>query len=108
MILIASVFVINNLTRSIYFLWQKRSLVEDARLEVENEKKRNQELQSKLTQVKDQEFVEEEARNKLFLVRPDEQVVILPEKAILDATISATPVPLDTRPNWKKWWDRFF
>lgn len=106
-IIIVSAFIINNMIRSIYTLWQKNHLVTDLRLEVEQEKQKNQELKSKLAQVKDKDFVEEQARNKLFMVKPGEKVVILSEKD-LQATLSAKPKPRDTRPNWKKWWDMFF
>jgi cell division protein FtsB len=107
-ILIASIFIINNLVRSIYSLWQKDSLVEEARGKVEEEKKRNSELKNKLSQIDNQQYIEKEARNKLFLAKPGEQVIVLPEDVLLKATLSATPTPTDTRPNWRKWWDLFF
>ena len=105
-ILIASIFIINNLVRSIYSLWQKKSLVEEAQVSVEEEKRKNMKLKNKLSLVEDQNFVEEEARNKLFLVKPGEQVVVLPDRALLEATLSATPTPADTRPTRYGWRSR--
>lgn len=106
-IIIVSAIIINNLARSIYSLWQKNHLVTDAKLEVENKKRENDELKRKLSQVQKPEFLEEEARNKLFLAKPGEGVIVLSQKD-LQATISAAPKPPDSRPNWKKWWDLFF
>ncbi|HVF69724.1 MAG TPA: septum formation initiator family protein [Xanthomonadales bacterium] len=106
-IIITSLVIINSMTRSIYTLWQKKHLVEDSRLEMEEQRRKNQELRNKLNEIDRPQFVEEEARNKLFLVKPGEQVVVMSEKD-LKATESSKPKPKDTRPNWKKWWDLFF
>ena len=105
--IVASVIIINNLARSIYSLWQKNHLVTDVRSEVEKEKKENDELKKKLAQVQKPEFVEEEARNKLFLAKPNDGIIVLSEKD-REATLPAKPKPQDTRPNWRKWWDLFF
>jgi len=106
-IIVASVLVINNLVHSIYDLWQKKDLVVRARQEVEKEKSENDTLKNKLRIVERSEFIEEEARNKLFMSKPGEGVIVLSQKD-LEATLSAKPKPKDTRPNWKKWWDLFF
>ncbi len=106
-IIIVSVLIINNLVNSTYTLWQKKHLVEKTRLELESEKEKNKMLKKKLAQVNRQQFIEEEARNKLFLAKLGEQVIVIPEK-YLQATPSSRPQPKDTRPNWKKWWDVFF
>lgn len=107
LIIIVSLFIINNLVHSIYTLWQKQHLVDDMRLEVDRQKQENQALKNKLNSIENPQFIEEEARNKLFLVKPGEQIVVLSEKD-LQATISGMPKAQDTRPNWKKWWDLFF
>lgn len=106
-IIIVSIFIINSLVHSIYTLWQKKHLVVDARLDAEREREKNQTLKNKLNIIENPQFVEEEARNKLFLVKPGEQIVVLSEKD-LKASDSAKPKPKDTRPNWKKWYDLFF
>jgi len=104
-ILIASLFTINNLAHSIYTLWHKESLIEKAKTEIEKEKKENQTLKQKLSVVRKPQFVEEEARDKLFLAKPGEGIIVLPT---MQASPSATPTPQDSRSNWKKWWDTFF
>lgn len=106
-IVIASLFVINNLVKSISDLWQKKSIVENARMEVEEEKKRNVELKNMIKQVDDSQFVEEEARNKLFLSKPGEKKIILSLTDFVSSD-SAMLKSEDMRPNWKKWWDLFF
>lgn len=103
--IVASVFIINSLARSIYDLWGKQDLITKAQEELEKEKRENQNLKSKLSKAQSSKFVEEEARNKLLLVKPGEEQVILPQD-LLSSTGSAKKK--DTRPNFRKWWDLFF
>lgn len=106
-ILIVSFFVINSLIHSIYSLWQKNDLIVKAKQNLEQEKKENTELKNKLADVKRPEFVEEEARNKLFLAKTGEGIIVIPTD-YLGASHSSREEHVDTRPNWKKWWDTFF
>lgn len=102
-ILIVSMFIIKNLVSSIYNLWQKQDLIVSAQKELENEKERNQEIKSKLSYVKSQEFIEEEARNKLFLVKEGEKEILLPPLPSSQDKKQEPP-----KPNWKKWMELFF
>jgi|SRR5579885_430045 len=106
-IVIVCLFIINGLFHAISSLWQKQDLLISAQKQLAQEKKQNQQLKKQLAVVTQQQFVEEEARDKLFLAKPGEGVVIVPQQ-YLQVRPSATPVPRDTRPNWKKWWDMFF
>jgi cell division protein FtsB len=106
-IVLASFFVINSLVHSIYNLWQKNDLVVKAKQDLEKEKKENKTLKKKLDTVKQPQFVEEEARNKLFLAKPGEGIIVIPTN-YQHASPSATPPPPDTRPNWQQWWHVFF
>lgn len=106
-IIIASIFIINNLIHSIYTLWTKRELVSNMKNEAKKQQEENQALKKKLNIVEKPQFIEEEARNKLFLAKPGEEVVVLSDKDIKGSQISKPKSP-DTRPNWKKWWDLFF
>lgn len=106
-IIVISIFIINNLVHSIYTLWQKKDLVVDARLEMVRQKEKEQELKRKLRMVEDPDFVEQEARNKLFLAKPGEGIVVLSQKD-LEASNSGKKKTADTRPNWRKWWELFF
>lgn len=106
-IIIASFFIINNLVQSIYTLWQKQHHLDTVRKELEREKAENQELKRKLSLAKDPNFIEEEARNKLFLTKPGEGVIVIPTEAIQISPAVKLPPP-DTRANWEKWRDTFF
>ncbi|HEX8931837.1 MAG TPA: septum formation initiator family protein [Patescibacteria group bacterium] len=105
-IIIISLFIINSFLNSIYSLWQKNDLVVKARQDLEKEKKENGALKSKLSEVKNPQFVEEEARDKLFLAKPGETIVFLP--AASKDLASQNVKKQDSRPNWRKWWDVFF
>jgi cell division protein FtsB len=105
-IIIASFFIMNSLIHSIYTLWQKNTLMTQAQAELEKEKKENQTLKKKLSEAKKTQFVEEEARNNLFLAKPGEGVLVIPSQ-YLHASPSAKKIA-DIRPNWQKWWDVFF
>jgi len=50
---------------------------------------------------------EREARTKLGLMRPGEQVVIIRGAASVEAAPSAPP-PSDRIANWRKWWNYLF
>ncbi|MCL5113916.1 MAG: septum formation initiator family protein [Patescibacteria group bacterium] len=105
-IIIISIFIINSLARSIYDLWKKQDLIVRAKQDLDKEKEENQKLKSQLSVVGNEQFIEEEARNKLFLAKPGEQEVIIPQE-LLDANKSAKQNK-DNAPNWKKWWSLFF
>jgi cell division protein FtsB len=106
-VVISSLFIINSLVRSIYSLWQKQHLVVSAREELAEEKRTNQKLKKDLSLVTKPEFIEEEARDKLFLAKPGEKVVVMPSVAP-EASPSVSITPVDTRPYWRQWWEMFF
>ena len=107
-VIIFSFFVINNLIHSIYNLWQKQHLVVKENLELEKEKKKNEKLKDSLVNVKKPQFIEEEARNKLFLAKPGEKIIVMPTEYLQSSNAAeVTPTP-DIRPNWEKWRDLFF
>jgi cell division protein FtsB len=105
-IIIASCFIINNFVHSIYTLWTKRDLVEKAKFDLESEKKQNQELKKKLTVVYNQQFVEQEARDKLLMTKPGEGIIVIPTE-LLHPNTPIVSKPKDTRSNWQKWWQVF-
>ena len=107
LILIISLFVINNLIRSISNLWQKHDLIGEAQKELLKEKNNHQRLQDQLDRAKRSEFVEEEARNKLFMVKPGERVVVLGNLSS-DADQKKSNIKEYSIPTWKQWWNLFF
>ena len=106
-IIIVSVLISNNLIHSIYTLWQKKDLMVQAQQDLEEEKQKNKELKKQLSLVTDDSFVEQEARDKLFLAKPGEGVVVIPT-GVLSASTSVTLKPVETKPNWQRWWETFF
>jgi cell division protein FtsB len=98
---------INNLGHSIYATWQKQDLIIKAQEDLDHAKAENQELRKDLAKVSKPEFVEAEARDKLLLAKPGEGIVVIPSTHIA-ATKTATPPPIDIRPNYQRWWEVFF
>jgi len=102
-----SILIINNLVRSIYTLWQKYDLVTLAQKERDRQKQENQRLKSQLSHVQSKEFIEEQARNKLFLVKPGEQEVLISEDLIKGSSTPSAQAKKNDQ-NWRKWWGLFF
>jgi cell division protein FtsB len=104
LIVLVLLFIINGLAHSIYDLWHKQDLLTTAQRELSIEKMENQKLKGELSYVKNQSFIEEQARNKLFLVKPGEQeVLISPDLSQTQAKQQAQNIP-----NWQKWLKLFF
>jgi len=106
-IIVVLLLTINDLAHSIYSIWQKKDLIVQAQNNLDQEKEENQKLKKEITQVNQPQFIESQARNNLLLAKPGEGVVMLPS-TMVSASPSPTTKPIDTRPNWQKWWDAFF
>lgn len=68
----------------------------------------NKQLKKRLSETQSEQFLEEQARNKLGLVKKGETLVVIAEEKIrevLGATQSAQELRL---PNWLGWWRIFF
>lgn len=105
LIVIVMLLIINSLTRSIFELWGKQDLLTNAEKELEEEKLKNQKLKAEFSYVKTDQFLEETAHNKLFLVKPGEQQVLI-SKDLINKTQAQKQK--DSLPNWQKWLDLFF
>jgi cell division protein FtsB len=92
-----------NLVNNITSIWQRRFVIEQAEKELARVKEENTSLKSQLERVQKPGFVEEEARNKLFYVKPGEQIVYVPkqeEKPKEVEIVRITP--------WREWIALFF
>jgi len=69
-----------------------------------SEQKKNQYLNEKLYYVKTDKFVENQAQNKLGMLKEGEFFVIAPTAAPQNTPTQT----INTEPNWKKWWELFF
>lgn len=102
---IVFLIIINNLVRSIYSIWQKDKLAEDAERELSYQKEENARLKSALSYVQTQEFIEKEARNKLFMTKPNESIVL--DSQDVQKIDNSSDVK-QNQPNWRKWVELFF
>src|SRR5258706_15956924 len=104
--IILSIAIIASLINSIYTLWHKKNLLVQAQKQLVEEKKRHIELEKKLSVVKSPQFIEEEARNKLFLVKPGESELLIPSDS-LPREQGAVKSTKNDKPNWQQWLDLF-
>lgn len=104
-LIIVVIYCVNSL-QYIHDLLQKRELITSAKNSLEKEKKENQALHKELQVVNNPLFVEQEARNKLFMIKPGENNIFIDKDAF--ATASSRPFSTPMKPNWLKWWEIFF
>lgn len=98
------VLIINSLIHSIYNLWQKQDLVTIAKKELDGQKELNQKLKAQIEYTKTPQFIEQQAHDKLFLVRPGQQEVLFSDKPIF----TEGDLKLESNlPNWRRWLDLF-
>jgi cell division protein FtsB len=102
-VVIVLLVIINNLVHSIYDVWSRQDLLKQAQKELTKEENKNRKLKAELSYVQTPKFIEEEARNKLFLVKPGEQEVLIPNKFLENQKKHQSQVP-----NWQKWLQLFF
>lgn len=99
-------FAINNLAHSIFTLLNKQKLLTKAQNELKKVKKENTELVKQIKKIEDPQFIEQEARNKLLLARPGEQILVLPENKNPSKSKKAVKQP-EEKQNWQKWLELF-
>lgn len=98
-------FIILHILTSIYTLWHKQDLLTNAQLQLLQEREEKRGLQKELSKVKSPQFVDQEARDKLLLVKPGESEVLI-DKNLLEASASAKSKK--SEPYWQQWLDLFF
>jgi len=106
-ILIIGISLIINLSRDILRLLKAGDQIKLAEQKVEKLKKEQKEILEKHQYYQSEEFIEEEARNKLGFSRPGETVVILPPN-VSQILGRKEEKPAEEIPNWKKWFKLFF
>lgn len=105
LIVIVMLLIINSLIHSIYELWHKQDLLTSAQKELDGQKLKNQKLKAEFSYTQTPQFIDEQAHNKLFLVKPGEQSVLISQKLIQKP---ADKKAKDNIPNWQKWLQLFF
>ena len=102
-IIVICLVIINNLARSIYNLWQKQELVVATEKELKREKQLHEKLKKQAKAVNEPNYIETVARDKLFLAKPQEQVVIVPDVESAKDAISPKARKITTTHNWQLW-----
>lgn len=106
-IILIGIGLVISLSRSIFKLLQAADRLKLAEQELAQLEKEHQSLVEQKEYYQSEEFIEQEARNKLNMARPGEAVVVLPPNVgeLLGETETKS-VP--ETPNWKMWWELFF
>ena len=100
LVLILSIGVTVRLGGNVWRLIRAGERVKRAQSEVAAAEVENKQLQQKLEEVKSDDFVEREAREKLGLGKPGETVVIVPTPG----RVQDSGFKIQDEPNWRKWW----
>lgn len=105
LVLLIFAYLIFVLSSGLWQLYKAGGRLEEVRSNLESEKKRNDELKSRLSEVESQSFVEKEAREKLNMQLSGEVVVILPE---MNVNLDSESKDIEKQvSNWQKWWNLF-
>lgn len=102
-VIIILLVIIKNTVFSMIALLNNSGYGKNLENELSMEQQKNKFLKERLSYVKTDRFVEEEAREKLGLTKQGEKIVILPKKG---GKIDQQQA--EDKPNWQKWWDVFF
>ncbi len=100
--------IINNLAHSIIAIWQKQAFLTTAQANLQKEEQKNQQLQSQYKIVSQKQFTEEQARDKLLLIKPGETMILIPTGMLpKEEQINTNGQPVE-KPHWQEWWEYFF
>lgn len=99
-LLILSFVLIVNITRTFRDLSRQENIIKEAEDRLQEVEAEKDKLQKNLAKVESQEYIEQEARNKLNLGKEGEVVLILPP---ISLAVTPTPIPADNSPSWQKW-----
>lgn len=105
-IIVIGLSLIFNLSRDILRLIKASDQIRQAEQKVRDLEVEQRQLVEKKEYFQSEEFVEEEARNKLNMAKPGETIVILPPSSgVAGDKNKGEQAKI---PNWKKWWQLFF
>lgn len=107
-VLVGSLIIVN-LIRSILTIRSRGTRLDDRQAVYEKLQQENKQLERKLIEVQNQQYIEKVAREKLGLALPGEQVVLLPQVFWENgASDSATVDSYADFPPWQQWMRLFF
>ncbi len=104
-VVILSILLITSLARNVLRIQKAGGGIEKAKERVDKLTQQNQELKVKVEEVRSDEFIERQLRDKLNLAKEDEIVIVLPDDETLR---KLAPKHVEEEeslpdPNWKKW-----
>ena len=105
-IIIVGIILIIKLCGDILRLRRVTDQVKLAKKKVEQLEDEKRELLKKKEYYQSEEFIEQEARNKLNMARPGETIVVLPQA--VDKSSGPGEKKTEEFQNWQKWWKLFF
>jgi len=104
-VLVTSLIV--NLSRSLIRIWQSQAHLKKAEEALIEAQKENQELKQQKALLQTQDFIEEEARNKLFMAKEGEMVVLLPEEIEFLQDEARPVIKVEDLAVWRQWLELF-
>ena len=102
-----AIFSMVRSVESVVSLWQKREIILETQRGVKKEQEENKKLKQELQAISQPIYVEQEARNKLFMVKPGEKVVFIPGDTVASYSAQGPLLP-EKLSNWEAWWHLFF
>ncbi len=102
-IIVVLLLLIKNIVASIISLRQNSHIVTTLKQQEKEELQKREFLKQQLYYSTTQVFIEEQAREKLGMIKPGEHVILIPPKIESKKTIV-----IDNTSNWEKWWKIFF
>lgn len=99
-----------SLARNVSKIARAGKRIDKAESRVEKLRKENEEMQRRLAEVRGEEYIEKQLRDKLGLAKEGEIVVVLPDEETLRKIAPSVPEEEDVLPDptWKKWLHLFF
>lgn len=95
------------LFRTLKRVQDRQGRMDGLKAEVGSLEAENRQLQKEVVYRQSPEFIEQQARDQLKMVKEGEHLVILPNlPAVLG--LEATPAAPPNIPVWKQWWNVFF
>ena len=85
-------------------LSKRANIFKNAQDRVHQASEKQKQLERELARVQSQQYIEEQAREKLNLSREGEITLIIPTISI---TQDPMPTPVENLANWQKWWKVF-
>jgi len=105
-VLVLCLILVAGVVRSVVSIYEKRGIVAERQQVLVAEEAKHDALMRQLQEATGSAFIERTAREKLGLVKPGEQVVILDQSKLPSTDISTGGPP--PPPPWKQWWELFF